>query len=578
MNIANIMAQLDELAGQVAFASDKAERALKASAAYGYQQSLGSIQTPIGGGLIIPATVTTEQLQDALITELKLADDAVTAAKLAVDAVTADAIAAGAITSTEIADDAITTPKLAAGSVITAKLGAAAVTANEIAANAVTTVKINAGAVTATTIAAGAVVAGKIDTAAVTSDTIAANAVTAGKLEATLVLASTIATASSSSRVSIDSTGIKAYNLTNQRVQILNDGSGWFGSSTAFAWTTAGAVTTTGITIKSASGNARVEIDSTGMKWYSSTGTQRGQILNDGSGWLGASSSFSWNTSGTVVMDGAFLTNATVTANKVSGGSLGGSFDMGTSSITVNSTGKINFGTGDYLSNDVLHFEVTGTDTAKVEFKAGAAAYVGLLSGRASSSSSDLNVYAYNTSSLRQAGLFSHAADTDAGTYMQVGAIGVSNGSIYQIDAAGTHTWFTDIGVTSMTLVATNRALSLYGRLYPGTGSATQATGYISWTDTTTDRLSVIVNANESYFDTAGRFVAAGNIFPGFQTNQYVGYSSGYLVLNGPIDIANSTAAGSTANWSTGLLAADTSYVAVKINGTVRRIPFYADA
>jgi len=481
MNIAHIIAQMEELSSQVAFASDKAERALKASAAYGYQQSLGSVQTPIGGGLIIPETVTTDQLQDALITELKLADDAVTAAKLAVDAVTADAIATGSITETKIADDAISTPKLQAGSVITAKIAANAITANEIAANAVTAVKINAGAVTATAIAASAVVAGKIDANAVTTATIAANAITAAKLEATLVLASTITTASSGSRVQIDSTGIKAYNASTQRVQILNDGSGWFGSSTAFAWTTAGVVTTTGITIKSASGNARVEINSTGLKWYNSSGTQRGQILNDGSGWLGASGSFSWNTSGTVVMDGAFLTNSTVTANKVSGGTLGGGFNMGTSSITVNSTGRINFGSGDYLANDTLHFEVGSTDTAKIEIKNGSNTPYGELGGNADSAQSWMYLTARDGTNV-QASLVAQGNGSATAVHL-IARTGTSTGSYFWMDNSAlllsNYSLSTDYFRFGFN---TNPGrLSMRGALYPGTGSAMQTTGYLDW-------------------------------------------------------------------------------------------------
>lgn len=75
--------------------------------------------------------------------------------------------------------------------------------------------------------------------------------------------------------------------------------------------------------------------------------------------------------------------------------------------------------------------------------------------------------------------------------------------------------------------------------------------------------------------DSSGRILASGNIFPQGQTTYYVGSSSS-LQLAGPVDFLNHTTAGSTANWSTAGPA--TSYITVKIGGTNRRIPFYADA
>ena len=56
--------------------------------------------------------------------------------------------------------------------------------------------------------------------------------------------------------------------------------------------------------IRTSSGNARVEINSAGIKAYDTTPTQRVQISNDGSGWFGASDKFSWTAGGTVTIAG----------------------------------------------------------------------------------------------------------------------------------------------------------------------------------------------------------------------------------------------------------------------------------
>jgi hypothetical protein len=60
-------------------------------------------------------------------------------------------------------------------------------------------------------------------------------------------------TSSTTTRVEVDSTGLKAYNAGTQRVQILSDGSGWLGSSSDFSWTNAGVLSVNKITATSGS-------------------------------------------------------------------------------------------------------------------------------------------------------------------------------------------------------------------------------------------------------------------------------------------------------------------------------------
>jgi len=119
-----------------------------------------------------------------------------------------------------------------------------------------------------------------------------------------------VESASSGARCALTSTGLKTYDATTQRVNISNDGSGWFGSSTAFAWTTGGVVTVTGVTIQTVNANAKVVIDSTGLKAYDATPTQRAQILNDGSGWFGTSTAFAWTAGGVITATGITVQSA----------------------------------------------------------------------------------------------------------------------------------------------------------------------------------------------------------------------------------------------------------------------------
>ena len=72
-----------------------------------------------------------------------------------------------------------------------------------------------------------------------------------GEITAGTVTGATIQTAASGSRVVLDSSGLRAYNGANQRVQISNDGSGWLGASDKLYWDTSGNLTVTGVTADS---------------------------------------------------------------------------------------------------------------------------------------------------------------------------------------------------------------------------------------------------------------------------------------------------------------------------------------
>jgi len=87
--------------------------------------------------------------------------------------------------------------------------------------------------------------------------------------------------------------------------------------------------TITGGTIQTAAANARVVLGTTGIKWYDAT-TQRGQILNDGSGWLGNSSHFSWTTAGVLTINADKITAGTLTGRTVQTAAAGQRFVVST--------------------------------------------------------------------------------------------------------------------------------------------------------------------------------------------------------------------------------------------------------
>jgi len=91
---------------------------------------------------------------------------------------------------------------------------------------------------------------------------LSATKITTGTLSATVTLSGTFQTAAApNDRFVMDSTGIKAYKGSNQRVQILNDGSGWFGSSSDFSWTNAGVVSINGLKMQAGTVGQRIATD-----------------------------------------------------------------------------------------------------------------------------------------------------------------------------------------------------------------------------------------------------------------------------------------------------------------------------
>lgn len=111
-----------------------------------------------------------------------------------------------------------------------------------------------------------------------------------------------------------------------------------------------------------------------------------------------------------------------------------------------------------------------------------------------------------------------------------------------------------DNGATGLDLSRTNRALTLYGRLYPGTGSASQASRYL------------FDNATE--IESSGPFkVNTSMRLQGFTTG---GTPQAFPTGASPTSVIMSTDVGAT------LLSIGVGYVTISIDGTNRKVLYVA--
>lgn len=173
--------------------------------------------SPTDGAALDAATIAITGLgalaYEDLVGTLQLAANAVTNSKIAVDAIQGAVIAAGAITVTKISDGAIETGKLAA--------------------NAVTAAKIAAGTITATQIAASTITADKMNVSTLSALTANLGTVTAGAINGLTITGGTIRTASSGTRVEMDSATneLQIYSGSVKRARGYDQGWDYYNSS-----------------------------------------------------------------------------------------------------------------------------------------------------------------------------------------------------------------------------------------------------------------------------------------------------------------------------------------------------------
>lgn len=294
-----------------------------------------------------------------------------------------------------------------------------------------------------------------IPTAAISSLTIAA--IGGG------VLGGTYQTATTGAHINLSTTGIVAYNATSEISA----------NKTFELLASTGAMTATGsFTIQSASSGARVVIDNAGgIVGYNSGGTETFKVnAATGAGWLGGTGSgtngISWNSSGTVSIGGAsfsggkitasslsisslsaisanlgtitagsidassvtisnlsasVITAGTIVADRISGGTVGGSFSLGSASVTVNSTGTITNSDGDTWGPNGITLVSAGSFGDAIKWKVS-----GVDKGSIYSTSVALSLV-YDPTRLSYVTLSSNQVliGTDAGTNLYVDSTGI---------------------------------------------------------------------------------------------------------------------------------------------------------
>lgn len=264
-----------------------------------------------------------------------------------------------------------------------------------------------------------------------------------------------------------------------------------------------------------------------------------------------------------ISVTGGTITGGTITASLINAGTLtfngggtlngggatvagtlgnsGGTLNLGkltvAGQITLGSGGSIIDADGSFWDQTGITLRGTGSLGDSISFSRSGFSPTG---GIQSAFATDLGQMRMSTTATasRAANLSLNATAVDSTTNatILVNKSGGGEGGSLVIDAAGTHSWYVDASTEGMHLSRTNRALTLSGYLYPGSGSGSQASRYFS--------------------DNGTRTVLTG----------------------GDLDINNMTAAspGNTAWASRGMAADGGGYVILYVNGTGYKIPTYA--
>lgn len=353
--------------------------------------------------------------------------------------------------------------------------------------------------------------------------------------------------------------------------------------------------------LRTSSSSTRLEMDSTGLYGYNG-GTARFRVLNDGSGFLGASSTFSWTNAGSVILAGFTANSTTLSAG-------GGNVFM-SSGATAFQAGGGNFSvtSGGQVSASAL--VITGPAT----FSGGTLTLPN--GGSIGQSTVDINGSGSGTpgtfSNMNLDGTTTIVSggkiiDADGSYWDQTGLILVSSGAYG--DAIRWKQSGTDRGsiysTTNGMIVAGGSGTSSDGFLTLTTSQATLQAGGSSGvilTMTTSGGLTYLYNGGiDLTVDTSGHLSSAGRMYPGagsIQNSRYLSDNGTALTLTTPYPrISGSSGAnnpilyfdaaysvGSTTAWSTNgpgtanIASVSTTYLLINIAGTLYRIPIWANS
>lgn len=604
------MAVDDEVSAQLGYLEEKIKKVTGAVSAMSSSLATGSVWQRINGQILVPESVNEGVIAPLAITETKIDSEAVTTPKLAANSVTANKLEAQLVLSTEIVAGSYSAPDYHG-----VRLDSSGLRLYDGSGNQRGLMSVNGS--------------GWLGSSTALSWT------DAGVVTATGI---TIATASSGARLYLNTSGItiknasdytvldltpanglRLYDATgaNQRASLYPDGSGWFGSTTGLVWTTGGAITATGITVRSASTTAKAQLDSTGLGIYNATAVKTGYLNTNGSGWLGdtvgdgTAAALSWNTAGTAVINASAITTGslnagritsgtldcstitvsnlsansinagTITAARISGGNLAGGIGLGSSDVTIGGSGKLKFGASslDYLGDNKLHFDVTTSEVSKIDWKNTTAPgspsytddYYSEITAKAGASFSELRLQSLATrESTQKSGFVTGtsvvgANDATAAIYAQTspGATDYNAGiNLYATDSgAGTNYVLISVYNAGSSAYAvkwdgTSRRSLFYGALYPGNNSDTEQT-------------SRGISDNGTAMVFGGPYLRI--VGSSGASNPILYFDSAY-------------SSGSTAAWSTNgpgtgnITSVSTTYILVNIGGTLYRMPIWANS
>lgn len=177
---------------------------------------------------------------------------------------------------------------------------------------------------------------------------------------------------------------------------------------------------------------------------------------------------------GALVASSATITGA-ITATS---GSIGDLSITGT--LTTTGSGRLAFGTSgaDYLDENIMHFEVSSSETGKIEFKNGANTPSADISAKASSSLGNIYVHGKYSSSI-YGELGSYGTSTSGAGYIRGQHATYGETVVSAIAKSASLIDMAVAGNTALQIEATNLRARFGGYIYPGTGSAQQTTNYI---------------------------------------------------------------------------------------------------
>lgn len=236
----------------------------------------------ITGQAIAPLSITASEIAAGSINAQHIVTGTITALQIQAGTITANLIAAQTITANQIAANTITANQIASGTITANEIKAATITASLIQAGTINAQLIQAGAIDAShiktksliadNIQAGTITAQEIKASTITGDLIAAGAITANQIAAGSVTADRITAGS------ITATQIAANTITANEVAA---------TTLSSLWTTTGSLqggTIIGGTFKTATSGSRVEIDSNGLRGYALDGVSKTFEVNTGTG------------------------------------------------------------------------------------------------------------------------------------------------------------------------------------------------------------------------------------------------------------------------------------------------------